>query len=129
MSKELLLVTFFGAAGALTRYGATVLGNRLTPNAQFPYMTLCVNVLGCILIGSLMTLVEKQIPEYRSVLFGGVIGFLGSFTTFSAFSYETFTLVRTGHWGSAALYVGLTLSTGLGGTWLGRALLLEEGQT
>ena len=91
----------------------TVLGR------QFPYGTLVVNVLGCLLMGILFVLLSERLtlgPVWRA---GLLIGLLGGFTTFSAFSMETVTLIEEGALLKASLNVLLSVFTCLAATWLG----------
>jgi CrcB protein len=72
--------------------------------AGFPYGTLLVNVIGCLIIGFFYGLGESRIaitPELRLFF---AIGFLGAFTTFSTFGYETLSLLRSGELFMALLY-------------------------
>lgn len=110
---------FFGAIGRYLVGGAV---HRLVPGAGFPYGTLVVNVLGCLLVGVAAGAAEtRQLlgPEARLFL---VLGFLGSFTTFSTFGYETLSLARDAELLRAAANVALHLVAGLGAAWLGYAL-------
>jgi len=87
---KLLLIGIGGFLGAIARYGLSGLLSRET----FPMGTLAVNVLGCLVMGNLMGLVlERQLfsPETRLLW---LTGFLGAFTTFSTFGFETFVLLR-----------------------------------
>ncbi len=85
------LVAVGGAIGAVLRYA--VLGLVQTGNTVFPWGTLAVNVIGSFLIGLLWAFFEQGAisPNMRTFLF---IGVLGGFTTFSAFSLETMSLIR-----------------------------------
>lgn len=89
--------------------------------SAFPYGTLTVNILGCFLIGILYGIAEKSgLPnEWRLFL---VTGVLGGFTTFSAFSYETISLMRDGQSGAALIYVMGSVIFGLLATWGGIAV-------
>ncbi|MSQ13924.1 MAG: fluoride efflux transporter CrcB [Dehalococcoidia bacterium] len=116
-----LLVALGGATGAVARY-LTVRVVQSTLQASFPYGTLAVNVSGCLLIGLLFGLAEGRnwlTPNFRAFL---SVGFLGGFTTFSAFGYETIALVRDGLVAQAALNVVLQLVVGLAAVALGLAL-------
>jgi CrcB protein len=99
--------------------------------AAFPYGTLLVNVTGSLVIGFLMTLIaERLVLDPRWRLFLGV-GFLGAYTTFSTFVFESFSLLEKGQWlpglanlfGSAALG---TLAVGVG-IYLGKMAALQAG--
>ncbi len=87
---KLLLVCLAGGLGSGARYLIAPLGNTATTSG-FPYGTLLVNVVGCALIGLIMQMADLS-AETRLVL---TTGFLGGFTTYSAFSYEASTLLKT----------------------------------
>ena len=94
----------------------------LLRNPWFPYGTLAVNVIGCLLIGLLAGLVESRqmlSPEARGFL---LIGILGGFTTFSTFSYETIALLRDGEAIAALANVGLQVGLGLAAVGAGYSL-------
>ena len=115
-----LWVALGGAAGAAARYGvAQWTGARWGWN--FPWGTLAVNVTGSLAIGLLMTLLIARgaDPAFRLLL---VTGFLGGYTTFSAFSFEALTLLEARRWSSAALYVGGSVVLGLLACGLGLGL-------
>ena len=90
-----LLVLLGGAIGSLARYlASTAILNRYT--GRFPLGTVIVNLTGCFLIGAIMTaLTQKTAPHPNWRLFL-VVGFLGGFTTFSSFAWETYTAARDG---------------------------------
>ena len=116
--KALLLVGAGGFAGSALRYLISRLMLPWAVSSGFPFSTLTVNVAGSLLIGALMGL----------GLSGGwallcIVGFCGGFTTFSAFSLETVTLLRTGSYLPAALYMWssmvLSIAAVCGGYYLG----------
>jgi CrcB protein len=119
---KVLLVAAGGAAGSALRYGVGGLVHRLFAASTFPLGTLAVNLAGCLLIGAGFQLVESRglFGEHARLLI--FVGFLGGFTTFSAFGNETFNLFRSGQplWGWAN--IGVQLFGGLACVWLGRAL-------
>lgn len=84
----------------------------------FPYGTFAVNLLGCFVIGCLFGLSEKWglNLEWRLLL---ITGILGGFTTFSAFSVETYYLLKSGHIGIGLTYVATSVIIGVGLTFLG----------
>ncbi len=119
MFNNIFLVGLGGCLGSIARYLSVAFVNRSLILAEFPYGTLIVNVLGCLVIGFLGGLaVNKQFLSEHSRLFL-FTGILGGFTTFSAFSLETFYLMRTAHWALALLNVTAQLMLGLGATALG----------
>jgi len=88
----------------------------------FPYGTLVVNVIGCLLLGLVMQLTLRSgaiSAEWRIPL---TVGFLGAFTTFSTFGYETVRLLADGAWGLAFANVGANLLVGFVAVWVGLML-------
>ena len=86
---------------------------------DFPYGTLAVNVLGCLLMGILFVLLTERLslaPVWRA---GLLIGVLGGFTTFSAFSMETVSLIESGASLRALLNVMVSVVACVGATWVG----------
>jgi fluoride exporter len=90
-----LLVVIGGGTGALARYvAASMIMTRF--GGKFPLGTLVINVTGSFLIGFLMTILAERFkldPNWRILL---VVGFLGGYTTFSSFEWETYSSVRDG---------------------------------
>ncbi len=109
---RITLLIVFGAAGTLARYGLQGLVQYRT-GATFPTGTLIVNLLGCFLLGGVAQFGLTHLslpPEWR---IGITVGFLGAFTTFSTFSWETVQMLRDGEWLWAGFYVGASLLGGL----------------
>jgi fluoride exporter len=112
-----LLVALGGALGSVLRYQAGALVLHQAGSTQFPYGTFTVNVAGCLIAGLLAGLGEHfgfLSAPVRLFLF---TGFLGGFTTFSAFGVETIGLVERGEWAIAAIYVLASVICGLGALW------------
>lgn len=118
---KLLAVGVGGFVGAIARYGLTLWMMRVG-GRSFPWGTLLVNVLGCLLIGALMQLAQQRAWFSESLRLLLVTGFLGSLTTFSSVSYETFDLVERGEWFHAFGNVFLNLLLGYAAVLVGRAL-------
>lgn len=97
------------ALGGLARFALTRLMEGVS--LQFPWGTVCVNVLGCFVIGffGTLTLHGGRYPVSDNVRLFVMVGICGGFTTFSAFSLQTFDLLREGEWGRVLLNVGLSL--------------------
>ena len=117
---KLLVVGVGGFVGAVVRYGLSGLVHRHY-DGSFPLGTLVVNVLGCLVIGALMTLVEDRqffSPHTRLLL---MIGLLGSMTTFSTLGYETFELMRENNLRLAFWNMGANMVFGVLAVGLGRA--------
>ncbi len=116
-----LLIVAGGGAGSLARYLAgTAIMTRF--GSRFPLGTLVINVTGSFLIGLLMTLLTERVqphPNWRLLL---VVGFLGGYTTFSSFEWETYAAIREGgFWIGLANVVG-SVSFGYVAVWLGALL-------
>ena len=116
---SLVFVALGGALGASLRF---LLASALFRDG-FPVAILTCNVLGSFLMGLLAVLLGRHgMPHLQPFLLSGV---LGGFTTFSAFSLETLTLVERGATGQAALYVvasvGLSLMALAAGLWIARS--------
>jgi len=89
---KFICIAIGGAIGSIVRYGISGLVQNMIPGS-FPWGTLCVNMIGSLLIGLFWGLSELTFISPVARLFIA-IGFLGSFTTFSTFSLETFDLLR-----------------------------------
>ncbi len=121
MIKLLLFIAAGGAVGALSRYGASLGVYRLFGRG-FPYGTLFVNVGGSFLMGVLSILLIQRYnlsPEWRAAI---LVGFLGSFTTFSTFSVETMNLLEQGDLMQALLNITISLVLCLVAVWFGLSL-------
>jgi CrcB protein len=96
------LLVFLGAGiGGVARYG---IGRLITtPDAAIPRATLLVNVTGSLLIGAFAAAAQARGLSAQTQAFL-IVGICGGYTTFSAFSAETLSLVQAGHWGRAATY-------------------------
>ncbi len=119
---NLVFVGMGGFIGSALRYLVSGLVYDLTSDNVFPFHTLVINTIGCLVIGILNGVAETRHffgPEARAFLF---VGLLGGFTTFSTFGYETFALASDGEAMTALLNGGLQLTIGLGAVWLGYSL-------
>ena len=116
------IVLFIGLGSFIGGVGRYLLAQFIQHKAPiaFPYGTLTVNIAGCLLIGIVYGLTERSGLSHEWRLFLAT-GILGGFTTFSAFSYESISLMRDGHTGTALLYIGCSVVLGLiatyGGLW------------
>jgi CrcB protein len=125
MASHVLLVAAGGALGAVSRYGLGLLAVRVW-GTGLPIGTWAVNLLGSFLIGVALPFIVAKGASTEGVRLAFVIGFLGSFTTFSTFSLDTYALWERGHSGWALANAGGSVALGLGcvvlGLWLGRWL-------
>ena len=123
--QNLLLIGLGGFMGALLRYGVSGFIQSWSKSINFPYGTLAVNLLGCLLIGMLSQVAEVRgviSSEARSFIF---IGLLGAFTTFSTFGNDTVSLFRDGENLLSYINIGLHLVLGLSAVWLGQSLISQ----
>lgn len=121
MIRNLLFVAAGGAIGSVLRYLISTNLHKAYPNFS-PYGTFTVNIAGCLLIGLLMGWVDTQKllnPQLQLFL---VAGFCGSFTTFSTFAHEANFMLSQQKPLQSLLYVGLSVSVGLGLAYLGYRL-------
>ena len=119
---RILCVGLGGFLGAVLRYAISGLVQDWSKSIDFPYGTLAVNIIGCLIIGLLSYVSESRglfSAEMRLFVF---IGILGSFTTYSTFSNEAMTLLGDGKHLMALSYIGAHLFLGLGAVWLGHVI-------
>lgn len=117
-----LMLIFFGAgAGGVCRWGLHQGCERWFGKA-FPFGTLAVNVLGCLAVGFLAAAIVGAEPAREHWRLGLIVGFLGGFTTFSAFGRETVLLSSAGNNAAAMANVALSVGLGLLAVWAGAKL-------
>ena len=122
MIPTVIQVALGGAIGAAARYGV---GVALVRPGAFPIGVLAVNIIGSFLMGLIVVyLGQKMLSHLNPFLMTGI---LGGFTTFSAFSLETYTLFERGEVGQAAIYViasvVLSIAALIAGIFIMRGLL------
>jgi len=115
---QALAIALGGAVGSLLRFWLSTSVYALL-GRSFPYGTLAVNVLGCLLMGFLFVLFMERLSVEGVWRAGVLIGVLGGFTTFSAFSIETFNLIEGGELVKAGLNMALSMVLCITATWLG----------
>ena len=115
---QFVWVAVGGALGAMGRFGiSTWIGERSANS--FPLGTLAVNLGGSFLFGVLFVAIFSTVPPRESLRLLVLVGFLGAFTTFSTFSFETMRLVEEGQLPLALLNVVASFGLCLLGVWLG----------
>jgi len=116
-----LAVAAGGALGAAARYylGGTVLSRIATP---FPVATFVINVTGSFILGFFLTIVSERVPFSPHFRLAIAVGFVGAYTTFSTFEYETLRLIEERGMSLALLNVVLSVTLGFAAVWGGMAL-------
>ena len=118
----LIFVGLGGGLGAMSRYGISLLVMHFYPLARFPLATFSVNFIGCLLIGVLASCLSAFSASSESLKLFLITGFLGGFTTFSAFGLETLILLRRGDIGIAGFNIALSVFCCLFAVWFGLKL-------
>ena len=116
--QRILLIGFAGLAGTLGRYFMSGLVARRF-GETFPVGTIIINVIGCFLAGLLFYVLQERSLVSETVRLAIMVGFLGGFTTFSAYGLQTFTLFRDGEVLLAFLNLAISNVLGLFMVWLG----------
>ncbi|MFQ5479005.1 MAG: fluoride efflux transporter CrcB [Candidatus Binatia bacterium] len=118
---DLAYLAVAGALGAVGRYLVGGWAYRVL-GTDLPWGTLLVNLSGCLLLGFVMQLGYVSVALPRATRLAISVGFLGSFTTFSTFGYETMRYLENGAWLLALTNVALNLMAGLLAVWVGISL-------
>ena len=116
--RQVLAIAAGGAVGSLLRFWMSNWVHAFA-GRTFPYGTLAVNVLGCLIMGFLFVLFIDRLSDNPVLRAGILIGVLGGFTTFSSFSIETFNLIEQGAWAKAVANMSGSLVLSVGATWIG----------
>jgi CrcB protein len=119
--QKYLLIAAGGALGSALRYwvGSTVSGRM---GVRFPYGTLLVNITACVILGFTLTYLGKRAdisPAWRYLI---PVGFIGAYSTFSTYEWETLSTMRSGAFMLGGLYAVGSLVLGLAATWCGTAV-------
>jgi CrcB protein len=119
--QKYFLIAMGGALGSVARFwvGSTISGRI---GARFPYGTFVVNLTACVVVGFALTFMGKRVdlsPAWRYLI---PIGFIGAYSTFSTYEWETLSTIRSGAFFLAALYAVGSLLCGLVAVWGGAIL-------
>jgi CrcB protein len=123
--QKYLLIAAGGALGSIARFwvGSTVAGRM---GIKFPYGTLLVNLSACLILGFTLTYMGKMADLNPAWRFLFPIGFIGAYSTFSTYEWETLSTLRSGAFFLATVYAAGSLILGLvavwGGSWLAETL-------
>ncbi len=119
--QKYIFIAIGGALGSMARYwvGVNVASKMGT---KFPYGTFVINITACLIIGFSLTLLSKRAelnPAWRFLI---PVGFIGAYSTFSTYEWETLSTLRTGAFLMALLYAISSLVLGLIAVWGGSVL-------
>ena len=119
--EKYLLIAIGGALGSIARFWVTsAVAGRM--GIRFPYGTLIVNLTACLIVGFTLAYMGKRVDLNPAWRFLFPIGFIGAYSTFSTYEWETLSTLRSGAFVLAALYAGGSLILGLIAVWAGSAI-------
>jgi CrcB protein len=119
--QKYLLIALGGGLGSMARFwvGSTV-GGRL--GVRLPYGTLVVNLTACVILGFTLTWLGERAPMSAAMRYLVAVGFIGAYSTFSTYEWETLATLRSGALALALLYAVGSMAVGLAATWCGAAV-------
>ena len=117
---NIILICLGGSLGALSRFYLSNLFDK-TDGAEIPLGIFIVNFLGCFILGLSYNLVNSDLEKILTPFL--FVGFLGAFTTFSAFSKESLDLINSGNFSMALFYIVISIFSCLSATWLGMYIM------
>ncbi len=119
--QKYFLIAIGGALGSIARYwvGSSI-ATRM--GIRFPYGTLIINVTACVIIGFTMTYLGRRAELNPAWRFLVPVGFVGAYSTFSTYEWETLSTLRAGAFGIATLYAAGSFVLGLAAVWGGSVL-------
>lgn len=116
--QKYILIAIGGSLGSLARFWVgTAVASRM--GTKFPYGTFVINMTACVVIGFSLAFFARRTelnPAFRYLI---PVGFIGAYSTFSTFEWETFTNLQMGAFWIAGLYVVLSVLLGLIAVWCG----------
>jgi len=119
--QKYIYIALGGSLGSIARYWVgSAIASRL--GTKFPYGTFVINITACVIIGFSLTYLNKRAglnPAWRFLV---PIGFVGAYSTFSTYEWETLSTIRSGAFLEASLYAFGSLFLGLVAVWVGIAI-------
>ena len=119
--QKYFLIAVGGALGSMARYWVgSMVASRM--GTKFPYGTFVINITACVIIGFSLTLLARRVdinPVWRFLV---PVGFIGAYSTFSTYEWETLSTLRSGAFFLASLYAVSSLILGLAAVWGGSML-------
>ena len=116
--QKYVFIAVGGSLGAIARFWVgSVIASRL--GTKFPYGTFVINMTACIIIGFSLTFLSRRAelnPAWRYLI---PVGFVGAYSTFSTYEWETLSSIRTGAFLIAIVYAFVSLILGLLSVWAG----------
>ena len=121
--QKYFLIAVGGALGSMARYWVgSMVANRM--GTKFPYGTFVINITACVIIGFSLTLLARRADINPAWRFLVPVGFIGAYSTFSTYEWETLSTLRSGAFFLASLYAVSSLILGLAAVW-GGSLIAE----
>ena len=119
--QKYLLIAIGGALGSIARYwvGSTI-ANRM--GTKFPYGTFVINITACVVIGFSLSFLARRADLNSGWRFLVPVGFIGAYSTFSTYEWETLSTIRDGAFFLAALYSAGSFILGLAAVWGGSVI-------
>ena len=119
--QKYIYIALGGSLGSIARYwvGSTI-ASRL--GTKFPYGTFVINITACMIIGFSLTFLAKRADLNPAWRFLVPVGFIGAYSTFSTYEWETLSTIRTGAFLLAAFYAVSSLILGLAAVWGGSVI-------
>lgn len=121
MLKAILYVGIGGGMGSILRYLTSVFIGKYG-NTLFPYATFIINLIGCLLVGIFLGIIQRKMPINNDLIYLLTIGFCGGYTTFSTFANESYQLFINGQLLIALVYTSASVILGVVAVWLGLTL-------
>jgi fluoride exporter len=119
--QKYILIALGGALGSIARYWVgSAIANRM--GTKFPYGTFVINITACVIIGFSLTFLARRAELSPAWRFLVPVGFIGAYSTFSTYEWETLSTIRAGAFFLAAFYAVGSLILGLAAVWGGSVI-------